>query len=411
MKLSSRDRMRTKSKALLREVLILGIGAGTRILGSLLRRSVRDQQDEVLSSPSSFLVIRLDLLGDAVFSLSTARALKSLFPSARVTFLSLPQTAALLLLSPDVDDVICIDTNLIRVTSNLLRPSVWRHALAAIRSLRSRRYDVVISLYGRTASVMALLSKARVRAGYEDEAYPSTLDRPIASGRMSGGQRLHDSEYGSGIIASLFPQARHEMQWAPLLEVQHSAAQRVDLMLESAGIHKGDHVVAMHAGAHNGEFKRWPAAYHAQVAKRLSQSGAQIVVIGSSTESDLGNEIARESNATSLVGRTSLPEMVALLQRCRLIISGDSGPLHVAAAMGTPAIGIYGPTDPEVNGPQSWAGQDITTLRHDIACSPCYSVRTRAECPLGDPICMRLVTPTAVFDAALRILGLDQAEA
>jgi ADP-heptose:LPS heptosyltransferase len=95
-----------------------------------------------------------------------------------------------------------------------------------------------------------------------------------------------------------------------------------------------------------------------------------------------------------LAGKTSLPQLAALLQRADLLISGDSGPMHIGAAVGTPLIAIHGPTDPALSGPVS---PKATILRSDIWCSPCYNARGPADCRFFTTQCMKDITPDRVF--------------
>lgn len=357
----------------------------------------------------NILLVRLDLLGDLVFSLPVARLIKQSSPQTRITLLALPQTAELATSSPDVDAVITMDTNLVRSVRNLLGPSLWLHLSSAVRQLRSRRFDVGLSIYGRTASLLTLLSRSGMRAGFDDEAYPSALDVRVGGGRYDNRSRRHDSDLSLALVTSVYPWLLEETDVAPKLSIDADSMSAVVLLLQEAGVSLNDALVVLHAGSLNGDFKRWPSTSFAELANRLKRDGVESVLIGSESEEEMALEIASASPAVSLAGCTTMKQLLAVLKRADLIISGDSGPLHVATALGTPAIGIYGPTDPLVNGPRAWQAQPVTVIRKDIVCSPCYSVRTRGECPLyGDPICMRLVSVHEVYEAARRML--DQAK-
>jgi ADP-heptose:LPS heptosyltransferase len=101
-----------------------------------------------------------------------------------------------------------------------------------------------------------------------------------------------------------------------------------------------------------------------------------------------------KQHAINLAGKTSLPQLVALLKRANLVISGDSGPMHIAAAVGTPLIAIHGPTDPALSGPIS---PTATVLRSDIWCSPCYNAKNTADCRFFTTQCMKNILPSQVF--------------
>jgi ADP-heptose:LPS heptosyltransferase len=97
-----------------------------------------------------------------------------------------------------------------------------------------------------------------------------------------------------------------------------------------------------------------------------------------------------------------------VLARCDLVISGDSGPLHMAVALGRPTVSIYGPTDPAIYGPTPRPGQPAIVLRRGLACSPCYNLLATAECPHGQPSCMIDVTVGRVYTAALQVLDVPE---
>lgn len=318
---------------------------------------------------------------------------------------TLPQTSAVAESFPDVDEVIALDTNLLRSPRTLFRRATLSELQSSIRRIRANRFDLAVSLYGQTASLVALLSRASKRVGYGDEAYRGSLDIAAPYGRRSNPIRQHDTEYSRQLVrAAIDVGSAHSMD-LPRIEVDQRAFESIEDMLNKVGVSSDDVLVVMHAGSGYGDYKRWPVHSFAELANRLAEVGAKSVVLGTESERVIAERIQGTSRAVSFAGKTTVGELMALLERADLVVSGDSGPLHLAAALGTPAVAIYGPTDPEVNGPISWRQQRVIILRHDIACSPCYSVRTRDECPLGDPICMRLVSVEQVFSAAHAILG------
>ncbi|HEV2236461.1 MAG TPA: glycosyltransferase family 9 protein, partial [Ktedonobacterales bacterium] len=129
-----------------------------------------------------------------------------------------------------------------------------------------------------------------------------------------------------------------------------------------------------------------------------------VVLVGAPGDGEIAGEIARKAGAgvVSLTGRTSLPELAALLARCDLLVSGDSGPLHIACAVGTPVVGLYGPTDPAISGP---LGRRAVVLRQDLWCAPCYDASAVADCRFGNPVCMKTLPPAAVLAAVRRLLA------
>jgi len=352
-------------------------------------------------APSRIRLIRVDLLGDVVMSLVGARLIKHRFPKAHLSMVTLPQTAPVARMSPDVDQVIEIDTNRIRSVRAWLRRETYVDLSRAWHDLRRERLDITYSLYGRTASLLSFLGRSRALVGYADEAYPQLLSRAVRHGRWSLRRRQPDTEFTRRLVAEDGELSIEDH--APSLTVTPEARARASGLLGRIGI--GNSVFAVfHPGSSYGDAKRWPAQHFAELAVRLEADGIKTVLVGSRAEQSLAAQIENTSPARSLAGHTDIEELAALLSRASVVVSGDSGPLHLATALGIPAVAVYGPTDPSINGPIAWKGQAVTVLRRDLACSPCYSVRVRAGCPLRDPICMRLVSPDEVYSAARAIL-------
>lgn len=321
--------------------------------------------------------------------------------------MTLPQTVELARLSPDVDEVIAVDSNLPRSPATLAKTETARHMAHALSALRAKPFDAIISLHGRTASLAAATARGSHRVGFADEAYPGTLEARLPGGRFQRGIRKHDTGRGEQLVAEALARfagshASSDVHLAlpaqPRIAIDDEPKERTARLLSGAGIGPLDRLVIFHVGSGYGDFKRWPANHFAELAVGLQERGLKTAIIGSGNEEELAGSIAASSPAVSLAGQTNLAQLAALLARADLLVSGDSGPLHLAAALGTPVVAIYGPTDPAVNGPIAWAGQPASVVRRDIVCSPCYSVRTPAECPLGNPVCMTLVMPNEVLE-------------
>jgi heptosyltransferase-2 len=255
------------------------------------------------------------------------------------------------------------------------------------------------------ASLCAFLSGARRTIGYAREAYPSLLTDPVPGGRHV--ERIHEVEYARRLIvcagaARDGPDIR--------LPVPAEARKSVDRLLERHGIGKAETVVVIHAGSVNGSAKRWPARSWSRFADELQgRMDVRIVLTGARSDEPIARDVIAGATApiVSLVGQTNVEELVGLLARANLVASGDSGPQHLAAALGRPLVAIYGPTDLRVYGPipAGYAARGPREVhRHDLPCSPCYTMAASAECPLGDPVCMRLVTVRQVVESAVRLL-------
>ncbi len=368
------------------------------VLGAVCR--LRQRRPPV-DSVDRILVIRIDLLGDLLFTRPLITALRDRFPEASISLLTLPYTSSLGKHFGEVDEHIVVDTNRIRTVRGLVTPGTWREYARVLRVVRSRKFDVAISVCGRMASLCAFLAGARRSIGYQAEEYPFLLNDTVPGGRYE--IRQHEVEYVRGL-------ARHlgiESPPAVLqLESPHSGNVNAETLLRSVGIAESSRFVAIHAGAVNGSAKRWPSANWARFARRvIDELGVAVVLVGAASDEPIAREVLRESGpgVASLVGKTSVDDLLGVLQSADLVASGDSGPLHLAVALGRPLLAAYGPTDPYVHGPYH-PSQPVSVHRADIPCSPCFSMAASAECPLGDPICMRLVTVDSMVEGARQLL-------
>ena len=380
----------------------------------MLRRAISGRRDPPpADGVRSILAIRLDLLGDLLFSLPALGALREAMPEARVTALVLPYTADFLAGHPWVDRVIAVDVNRWRGPAAWIGGGAWGELRAAMAEIRGDRYDLCISFYGLVGAAFSLLSGARYLVGYGSEGFPFNFDLVLPGRRYR--TRRHESEYclelARGALSRLGARVRSASVSTsassspataepPPIRVDPAAAERIGILLADAGAAQGDALVALHPGALNMAAKRWFPDRWARVADRVQRElGLQVVLVGSSSEAHLVEEVARamETPAIGLAGKTTVPELVALLARCRLFLGGDSGPLHLASALGVPSVSVYGPTDPAVTGP---LGRRARVLRSGVECSPCYDPRRAPVCRRGDLICMAEVSVEDVFQAA-----------
>lgn len=171
--------------------------------------------------------------------------------------------------------------------------------------------------------------------------------------------------------------------------------------LERLGLPRASDVVALLPGAEYGSAKQWPANYFAELAARLARVGVDVWILGSAKERPLGESIraaAAHSGVRNLCGETTLAEVVDLLGATRVAVSNDSGLMHVAAAVGTYVVALYGSSSPLMTPP-------LTDRKHvfhlDLDCSPCF----QRECPLGHLRCLRDISVDEVCSVAGTVLG------
>lgn len=349
------------------------------------------------------LVVRVDLLGDVVLSLPAVRALRRAYPDARIDFLALRSTAPILRDEPEVNSVIEFDPHVWRRPGNLLKRKTWGEALRMLRRLRGARYDLAVCISGDIGSILTRLSGAKRRVGYAEEAYPGLLTEAVPGGRYR--ERKHEVEYvlalarAAGGVVMPGDELLH-LRVNPEAEVE--VARRLRRARQELGA--SGPLVAIHAGARNGQAKRWPPTHIAALADRLVRElGALVVLTGAPNEAPLARAVLRgvHTPILNLVGQTSIPQLVAVLAASDVVATGDSGPMHIACAVRTPVVALHGPTDPGISGPTA---RDAIVLRQPLWCSPCYDASATAECPFGNPVCMKSIAPAQVYNAVVQQL-------
>ena len=356
--------------------------------------------------PRHILVIRLDPIGDLVLSLTVARALKRTYPEAAIDLLALPSSAKVASFDPNLTEIIPYDPNIWRRPRTLLQPQRWRELRALRKRLRARHYDLAVSVYGSWAATLAVLSGARRRVGYGSESFPGFMTDSVPGGASARWRHYAplDNRHEVDYCLELARAAGATITLAdriPRLYVDEQTRQETEQLLLNAGMQQGKPLLVCHINSNNGQSKRWPIPYWATLLDLLiREAGATIVLSGAPNDLPQIASVTRRmrEHAINLAGKTSLTQLAALLQRADLLISGDSGPLHMGVACGTPIIGIYGPTNPALGGPVS---PDATVLRSDIWCSPCYNARTPADCRFFTTQCMKNIRPQQVYEVVL----------
>jgi heptosyltransferase-2 len=333
-------------------------------------------------------------VGDAVMTVPALRELRRLLPRARVTLATRPWAEGIFAGADFVDDFLVT-----RESSN--RP---RSILAEAREWRARRFDLAVLFPNAFApALVAALAGVTARAGYATQGRSALLTHrfplPDWRGRrhevfyyLNLASELERLLYGTSTVEAREPDTRLPAPGAPAREARE--------ILREAGARAGRPLVTVCPGSTNSRAKRWPAERFAAVADMLAEGfGAEVVLVGAAEESDISGEVARLMRARPVVltGKTDLPQTAAVLRAADLLVTNDTGPAHVAAAVGCPVVVIFGPTNPETTRPFSATAE---VVRRPPDCAPCML----RDCPI-DHRCMTAVTPEEVFGRAARALA------
>lgn len=334
-------------------------------------------------------------LGDAVMCEPALSQVRTVFPEAEITLLVKPAIADLLAQHPAVNRTLVFDDR-------------GRHAgltgkwtLAGV--LRRHRFDLAILFQNAfEAALISFLAGIPRRFGYATDGRSLFLTDPVSVPPRNG--QKHQVEYYWDLLK---PLGGHGPAPAPRLFVTPEESAAITKRLADAGIGASDPVIGVNPGSTYGHAKRWLPERYAEVVNRVlkerqAQTGAKIgiVILGAKGEEQLGHAIAKEIKARTVVcsGQTTVRELMALVKRCQLFLTNDTGPMHVAAAFKVPLVAVFGPTDWQTTSPY---GVEAKLVRHPVSCAPCLL----RECPI-DHRCMTGVTVDQVYGAALEHLPL-----
>ena len=339
------------------------------------------------------LIIKPSSLGDVIHALPVLRLLKAHFPHSQIYWWIAADFAPLLQDDPDLSGVILFERK------RWSYPWHWPEMLRAIQQLRAHRFDWVVDLQGLSRSAwFAWLANGDNVVG---------LDNP-REGNREGAQMFYNilaprSPNGTpaperylSVLSVLGAPVHWNFEWLPSRPVESATVRAQAASLPGR-------IIALVPGA-RWDNKRWPVEYFAKTIQKLAGEDASLnfVIIGAKSDRSLAETIIRAhpEHCRDLTGRTTLLEMIEWLRLADLVITNDTGPMHVAAALGRPLLALFGPSDPFATGPHRQL-DNVLRARH-LPCVPCM----KSTCAYQDPLaCLRGITPTEVLQVALQLLA------
>jgi len=335
------------------------------------------------------LIRAVNWVGDAVMTTPALGLIRENFPSAEITLLANPLVSQLLSPHPAIDQVITFHRN------GVHRGVSGRIRLAA--SIRKQGFDAVIILPNSfDSALLPWLAGIPVRLGKSSDGRGFLL-----TGRYHPSNQAltcHQVEYYCDLLRTFGISGQ---TGKPLILVTPEEERSAATTLSENGIQPDDILLGINPGAAFGSAKRWYPERFAEVALRLaSEWKARIVIFGGPVETEIAAAIESRLSGVSclnMAGRTSMRELLALINRCDFFITNDSGPMHIAAAFGVPLVAIFGSTNDSTTSPYTEKG---VIVRKDLACAPCML----RECPT-DHECMTAVTADDVVAAARTLKG------
>ena len=335
-------------------------------------------------------------VGDSIITIPALRELRRIFPQARLTLVARPWVSGIFEGTGLVDDLLTYDSR---------SESFW----TCVQKIKSRKFDRAI-LFQNAFEAAALMFCARVpvRVGFPTDARRWLLTQAVPLEPAT--HRKHQIYYYLDLVSRYEEHLTGQSQVnfnSPAYQLRIPAEKReaIRFTLIQRGLNPDRQWIAINPGATNSEAKRWPIESFAKLIDQLIERGdTEVCLIGAANESDISQAVVEQSRYKSairiLTGTTSLAESIAFLTWCSLVISNDTGPAYVTAALDRPLLTIFGPTDPHMISPFSPQAHMIRNLVH---CAPCML----RKCPI-DHRCMQNITPQEVFHRAIQVLEASQ---
>lgn len=331
------------------------------------------------------LIIGPSWVGDTMLMQPMLMRLKQRHPDSLIDVLAPPWTDELLLAMPEVNEVIF---------NPFPHGALQLHARYRLgKYLNDNRYDQAIVLPNSLKSALVpFFARIPLRTGFVGE---------MRYGLLNDARNLNKTRLPLMVerFAQLAERAGDDIPQPlpnPKLKVSQTS---LDATLYKLGLTLDKPVAVFCPGAEYGPAKRWPAAYFAEIAQRLQQQGYAVWLIGSTKDREVADKIVALGNpeCRNLCGNTGLGDAIALLSCAQLVISNDSGLMHLAAALDRPMLALFGSSSPGFTPPLSGLAH---VIKLEIKCSPCF----KRECPLGHFNCMNQLTPNLVWERLITLL-------
>jgi lipopolysaccharide heptosyltransferase II len=335
------------------------------------------------------LIVNVNWLGDVLFSTVAIKAIKKRYPDCFLGCVVTPRCKQILEDNPYVDEILTFDE---RQKHKSLVSKV-----KFILKLRKKKFDAVVLFHRSfTRLLICYLAGIKRRIGYYRKKGGFLLTDKIEL----PGKQVHRAEYFTHLVSSLKVEIK-ERNYE--FFVNKNSYNDVKSILSENGLSSNEKIIVLNPGG-NWALKRWPVENFAKLADKINEElNMKVVISGANKDIELADKIVSmmKTKALILAGRTDLKGLAALFKMADAVVSADSGPMHLAAAVGSPVISIFGPTSPKITGPYSSEGNYLV-LQHDVGCIiPCY------ELTCQDNKCMKAVTYEEVFRSIKKLLKYE----
>lgn len=343
---------------------------------------------------SKILIVKLAAIGDVMFATPLVENIRANYPDAQIHWLADSWTKSVLKHVPGISKVFFYD-----------RPWLARSKIKAylqipflIRKLKAEKYDLAIIPHrSNLAFRLARMAGIDCKVGFSNRP-DKNLDITVKYD-----QSKHEIERNLDLLRGIGFKV-HSNKMAFYLDET-----AIDNVYDGLSDKSGS-IICMAPGGGvnpglNMPLKRWPKEKYLQLAEQLEKLGYQVVLIGAADDTLICDFISQSSNTQNFCGRTTIAQTAAIIKQCALFVGNDSGPLYIAAAIGVPTLGIYGPTDPRLLAP---LGDDNYYLWNKIECSPCYhpnsTIQGEYEQCEHNQKCLKDLPVEQVFEKAKKLI-------
>jgi lipopolysaccharide heptosyltransferase II len=344
-----------------------------------------------ISKVKRIFIVRTDRIGDVVLSTPTITATRSAFPDAYIAMMVSPLTKEIVAHNPYLNEVIVYDKKIKhRGIFQTLHFAKW---------LKTKRFDLALILHStKRVNIICFLAGIPRRVGYARAKTDFLLTHKLEYKKRFG--EKHEAEYSLDALRSIGIDAK----MSPLImPIEEEDEKNIEVLLQENGLRQGDKIIVLHPGA-SSVSKLWPQENFARAGDILTEKfGVRIILISGPDQIKIGEGVKElmEHKPVSLCGKISLGEVGALFKRASLFISNDSGPVHIACAVGTPVISIFSRNEKGLS-PVRWGplGTRSAVMHKDIGCIKCLA----HNCKKGF-LCLKSITVEEVIKKAEELIG------
>jgi len=347
----------------------------------------------------NILIIKPSSLGDVLHALPFLKVIKDAFPNAHIEWVISKNNEGILTGNPLIDELIVFDKDSWRQNISLRNFLNAIHEINALRkTLRSKHFDIAVDLQGLLRSgLMTFFARSPLKIGFENAREGSRFfyNKKV---RVPPGIHAVDKnlEVAREILKIQGQGVRGKGQEKAEFPLYIDSAAKENVKKLLGAIKEKEYIVIVPSA--RWQTKKWPAENFGLLISKLP---VPCIITGGSTDINIAEKITTASGGKgiNLCGKTGLKELSALIAGAKALVSNDSGPMHIGAALGIPVIALFGPTDPEKTGPYGWKGnKNMKVLRAPVPCSPCFKKKCK------EPLCMSKISVETVLETLKEFL-------